>query len=67
MSKAFNRINIQRLQDACRRIGIPSSGINLITELHISRLARVITAHGLTSPIHIKSSIEQEETYSPLL
>ena len=34
MSKAFDRINIRRLQDACRRIGIPNSGINLITELY---------------------------------
>jgi hypothetical protein len=67
MSKAFDRINIKRLQDACRRIGIPASGINLITELHTSRLAKVITGYGLTSPIQIKSGIEQGETYSPLL
>ena len=67
MSKAFDRINIQRLQDACRRIGISSSGINLITELHTSRLASIITAHGLTPPVQIKSGIEQGETYSPLL
>ena len=67
MSKAFDRINIKRLQDACRRIGIPASGINLITELHTSRLAKVITGYGLTSPIQINSGIEQGETYSPLL
>ena len=67
MSKAFNRINIQYLQDACCRIGIFSPGINLITELHTSRLARVITAHGLTSSIHIKSGIEQGKTYSSFL
>ena len=67
MSKAFDRINIKRLQDACRRIGIPDLEIKLITELHTSRLAKVITAHGLTPPIQIKSGIEQGETYSPLL
>ena len=67
MSKAFDKINISRLQDTCKRIGIPNSGINLITELHSSRQARIITAHGLTSPINIQSGIEQGETYSPLL
>ena len=67
MSKAFDRINIRCLQDACRRIGIPNSGINLITELHTSRAAKIITAYGLTSPVPIISGIEQGETYSPLL
>ena len=67
MSKAFDKINIKRLQEACQRIGIPSSSINLITELHTSRLAKIITAHGLTPPVSIKSGIEQGETYSPLL
>ena len=67
MSKAFDKINIKCLQEACQRIGIPNTCINLITELHTSRLARIITAYGLTSPVHIKSGIEQGETYSPLL
>src|ERR1043166_6024624 len=67
MSKAFDKINIKRLQEACQRIGIPPSSINLITELHTSRLAKIITAYGLTSPVSIKSGIEQGETYSPLL
>ena len=67
MSKAFDKINITRLQDACKRIGIPISNINLITELYTSRLAQVITSHGLTRPVQINSGIEQEETYSPLL
>jgi len=67
MSKAFDKINISRLQDTCKRIGIPIKGIQLITELHTNRQARIITAHGLTSPVHIKSGIEQGETYSPLL
>src|SRR6185436_8260677 len=51
----------------CKRIEMPSTGINLITELHSYRFARVITAHGLTSQIPINSGIEQGETYSPLL
>jgi hypothetical protein len=67
MSKAFDKINISQLQDTCKRIGIPLQGIQLITELHTNRQARIITAHGLTSPVHIKSGIEQGETYSPLL
>jgi hypothetical protein len=67
MSKAFDKINISRLQDTCKRIGIPLQGIQLITELHTNRQARIITAHGLTSPVYIKSGIEQGETYSPLL
>ena len=67
MSKAFDKINISRLQDTCKRIGISFKGIQLITELHTDWQARIITAHGLTSPVHIKSGIEQGETYSPLL
>jgi hypothetical protein len=67
MSKAFDKINITRLQDTCKRIGIPLTGINLITELHSHRLARVITAHSLTPQIPINSGIEQGKTYSPLL
>ena len=67
MSKAFDKINISRLQDTCKRIGIPSSDINLITKLQSSKQARIITAHGLTSPINIYFGIEQGETYSPLL
>ena len=67
MSKAFDKINISRLQDTCKRIGIPNSGINLITELHLSKQARIITAYGFTSPVNIQSGTEQGETYSPLL
>ena len=67
MSKAFDRINISRLQDTCKRIGIPPQSVNFITELHTQRQAQIITAFGLTSPVHIRSGIEQGETYSPLL
>jgi len=58
MSKAFDKINISRLQDTCKRIGIPEKGINFITELHTSCLAKIITSHGLTAPVHINSGIE---------
>ena len=63
MSKAFDKINIKCLQEACQRIGIPNTCINLITELHTSHLARIISAYGLTSLVHIKSDIKQGETY----
>src|SRR5690349_12272758 len=67
MSKAFDKINITHLQDTCKRIGISTKGVQLITELHTNRQAKIITAHSLTSPVHILSRIEQGETYSPLL
>src|SRR5438876_8083396 len=67
MSKAFDKINISRLQETCKKIGIPTKGINFITELHTSRLAKIITEHGLTASVQLNSGIEQEETYSPLL
>jgi len=67
MSKAFDKINIKQLQDSCKRIGIPTKGIQLITELYTNRQARIITAFGLTSSVNIQSGIEQGETYSPLL
>ena len=67
MFKAFDKINIIKLQDTYKRIGILSTRINLIIELHFHRFARVIITHGLTSQIPINSGIEQDKTYSPLL
>src|SRR6185437_6859416 len=67
MSKAFDKINIKRLLDACKRIGIPQSGLNFIEFLYQDRKARAITAYGLTNPITLHSGIEQGETYLPLL
>ena len=67
MSKAFDKINLNRLIDACKRIGIPQNALNLIYNLYSNQKARIITAYGLTEPINLYSSIEQGETYSPLL
>jgi exonuclease III/ribonuclease HI len=67
MSKAFDKININRLADSCKRIGMPQTSINFITNLHQDRKACIITAYGLTEPINLLSGIEQGETYSPLL
>src|SRR6185312_8475555 len=67
MSKAFDKINIKRLLDACKRIGILQSGLNFIEFLYQDRKARAITAYGLTNPITLHSGIEQGKTYSPLL
>ena len=67
MSKAFDKININRLADSCKRIGIPQTCINFITNFHQNRKACIITAYGLTEPINLLSGIEQGETYSPLL
>src|SRR6185295_13331619 len=67
MSKAFDKINIKRLLDACKCIGISQPGLNFIEFLHQDRKAKAITAYGLTDPITLYSGIEQEETYSPLL
>src|SRR6185295_17704008 len=67
MSKAFDKINIKWLLDACKRIGIPQPGLNFIEFLHQDRKAKAITAYGLTDPITLYSGIEQGETYSPLL
>jgi len=67
MSKAFDKINITCLQDTCKRISISKKGVQLITELYTNWQAKIITAHGLTSPVHILSGIEQGKTYSLLL
>ena len=67
MSKAFDKININRLQETCKKISIPEKGINFITELYTSYLVKIIISHSLTAPININSSIKQGETYSPLL
>ena len=67
MSKAFVKININWLQETCKKIGISEKCINFITELHTSHLAKIIISHGLTAPFNINSGIEQGETYSLLL
>ena len=67
MSKAFDKINLNRLIDACKRIGIPQNALNLIYNLHSNCKARIITAYGLTEPITLFSGIEQGKIYSPLL
>jgi len=67
MSKAFDKINIYCLIDACKRIGIPQNALNFIKFLHQDRKARAITAYGLTDSIPLYSGIEQGETFSPLL
>ena len=67
MSKAFDKININQLKKICKKIGIPEKGINFITELHTSHLAKIIISHDLTAPVNINSGIEQEETYFLLL
>ena len=67
MSKAFDKINIKRLIDACKRIGIPQNALNFIQFLHKDRKAQIVTAYGLTNPITLHSGIEQGETFSPLL
>ena len=44
MSKAFDKININRLIDSCKRIGIPQEALNFIKFLHQDRKAKTITA-----------------------
>ena len=67
MSKAFDKININRQIDSCKRIGIPQEALNFIKFLHQDRKAKTITAYGLTDPISLYSGIEQGETFFPLL
>ena len=58
MSKAFDKINLNCLIDACKQIGIPQNALNLIYNLHSNQKARIITAYGLTEPINLYSGIE---------
>src|SRR2546428_10694366 len=67
MSKAFDKININRLIESCKRIEIPQLATNFIFNLHNDHKAQIITSYGLTEPIPLYSGIEQGETYSPLL
>jgi len=67
MSKTIDKINLNRLIDACKKIGIPQNALNLIYNFHSNHKARIITAYGLTKPITLFSGIEQGETYSLLL
>ena len=50
---AFDKININRLQETYKKISISKKGINFITELHTSHLAKIIIFHGLTAPNNI--------------
>ena len=67
MFKAFDKININCLADSCKRIGMPQTSINFITNFHYDRKVCIITAYELTELINLLSGIEQGETYSFLL
>ena len=67
MSKAFDKININRLIDSYKRISISQEALNFIKFLYQDRKVKTITTYGLTDPISLYSGIEQGETFSPLL
>ena len=46
---------------------MPPEVINLLLFLHTCDRLRIVTAHGLTQPVHIVRGVRQGNTESPLL
>src|ERR1051325_8528817 len=67
LSKAYDRVNIPMLRKAMECIKLPSSFINLISNIFTNRWNRVFTAVGTTDPYEMLTSIDQGEVMSPLL
>ena len=50
-----------------RHLSVPPEGINLLLLLHTCATLRIVTAHGLTQPVHMLRGVRQGNPESPLL
>ena len=65
--KAFNTAPHGALHLILRRLPVPPEVINLLLFLHTCARLRIITAHGLTQPVHMLRGVQQGNPQSPLL
>ena len=67
MSKAFDSVHIPLLKKAFKQIHLSEAITNLLVFLFQNRTNQVITSHGLTDSYKVEDSIDQGETFSPIL
>src|ERR1043165_8652096 len=67
LSKAYDKVDIQMLKLALKRLKLPDDFITVICNLFTNRKNSIITPNGLTSPYDVLIGIDQGEIISPLL
>jgi hypothetical protein len=67
MSKAYDSVHILRLILAMKRLKIPNTIIQIITNLFDNRNNTVLTPFGSTESYRVEDGIDQGDTISPLL
>ena len=65
--KAFNTAPHGALHLILRRLSVPPEVIDLLLFLHTCARLRIVTAHGLTQPVHMLRGLRQGNPDSPLL
>ena len=65
--KAFNTAPHGTLHLILRHLSVPSEVIDLLLFLHRCARLRIVTAHGLTQPVHMLRRVRQGNPESPLL
>jgi len=66
MSKAYDSVNLELFTKSLKRISMPQTLINILTNLLTDCQNRVISNLGLTNFYSVKNSIDQGETITPL-
>ena len=67
MSKAYDSVNFALFKHSLTHLLLPSSIINILSNLLTDHYNQVITNLGLTSSYLVHNSIDQDETITPLL
>ena len=65
--KAFDTAPQSTLHLVLRHLSVPLEVINLLLFRHTCARLRIVTAHGLTQPVHMLRSVRQGNPESPLL
>ena len=65
--KAFDATPHGALQLILRHLSVPQEVMDLLLFLHTCVRLRIVTAHGLTQPVHMLCGVRQGNSESPLL
>ena len=67
MSKAYDSVNLNLLTKSLYRLQMPTTLVNILTNLLTDRSNQVITNFSLSSAYMVQDGIDQEETITSLL
>ena len=65
--RAYDSVSLTTLQHSLRRIRVPEGYIRMLSNIHTSRTAQILTAHGLTQPYAPATGLDQGEINAPTL